>query len=379
MSLSVQPRPFADALARVMAAVERSKEHPVLGHVLVTTSGGMLSLRSTDLNVEITTTLDCEGTIEPFCAPADRLQAAFARLVDRGAALFVLDAGVLTVSSGRSRFTMPTLSADLFPNLAMSEVGCTFTMPGHLFADLLKSCDFAIAEKDLGRAMLEGLSIYPGRIRNTVSDEGGTMLCAVATNGHKLSAREVPADLPPDLPPIIVPRKSVLMMQKLVAPWAELHIEMSVNRLIATFGPTRYVTKLIEATYPDWSRLIPRQAPTLSYDADVLVAAVQTAIAGVQADKKTTALMMSFTQDETGFHIDNTDGTAGGSDACAHSLLSPDAPDVQLGLNHRYFLEAIEALGSETIQLALTDGASPILLTCPNLPDRMALVMPRRA
>ena len=91
MTLQVQPKFFADALARVMGAVERNKEMPALSHVLMTSSGGYLTLRATDLSVEITTAIDCEGDLPPICAPADRLQAAISALTDRGIAEFRAD------------------------------------------------------------------------------------------------------------------------------------------------------------------------------------------------------------------------------------------------------------------------------------------------
>jgi len=378
MSFQVLPKSFADALARVMAAVDRSKDYPVLGHVLLTSGNGQLTLRTTDLNVEITTAIDCEGELPPIVAPADRLQNTFAAIVDRASATFAIeDNGFrLIITSGRSRFTIPTLPNDQFPSLSSSEVGCTFTMDGRNFAEILSSCGFAIADRDIGRPYLEGLHLFAGRIDD--KDEGN-MLCGVATNGHIFSAREVPADMPHDVPPIILPRRSVQMLEKLVASWSELHLELSTDRLIASFGPTRYVTKLIEATYPDWRRTIPRNEPALSYDSDVLIAAIRTAVAAVQADKKVGALKMTISEAETLFTIDNSDGTAGGADACAHSLLAEEWPEVTLGLNPKYLIEVVTALKAETIQVALTDAATPVVLRCPSLPDRMTLVMPRRA
>lgn len=382
MTFEVEPNAFTQALNRVTAAVERNKENPVVGHVLITTGGGMCTMRATDYFVEITTAIECQGEMVPVVVPADRLLNVMSRYADRGIARFAKgDGDKIVITCGRSRQVLPTLEpASNFPTISKAEVGSTFTIEGRPLAELFETCGFAIATKEVRKPALEGLHLFAGSVRHFLPGYKPTApkLCAIATDGYKLMAREIVADLPEDVPGIIVPKRAVDKLARMIKEWTEVHIEITSERLIASFGPTRFVTKLLEHQYPDWWRLIPVSNPSLSYDSDNLAEAIGNTYAAVKADKRHSALTVTFAEDETSFDIRNEGASAAGSDACHHSLLEASPPDFAIGYNPEYFLQVIEHFDAETLQFCLIDGNSPTLLTCPNLEDRIAVLMPVR-
>lgn len=372
MSLSVQPKAFSDALNRVVGAVERSKTMPILAHVMLTTSGSYLTLRTTDLDIEISTSIDCAGNLPATCAPMDKLLATIAKLQERGSVTFDLDGQLLVLTSGRSRFTMPTLPPDMFPSLKMDGVGSTGTVEGKAFATLLNACASGMAN-DAARPYLNGLHLFAG----TIGHDKGGRLCGVATDGHVLLIREVSADLPDDFPPVIATRKSVNILAKMVGGWDEVQLELTGNRLVAAFGTTRLTSKLVDGTFPDWRRVIPNVEPCLSYDSAALAGAIATAFAAVQSEKAYGPLKLAIGAEETEFSTGTRDGTTGGNDACQHSLLSRPPADV-IGANPRLFLDVIESLNADTIQLGFAEAGTAILVTAASLSDRMAILMPMR-
>lgn len=371
MSLRVQPKTLADALNRVVNAVERRTTMPVLSHVLLSASKGKLTLRGTDLDTEIETHIECEGELAPTCAPADRMQSTIARLAERGETTISLDGQTLTLSSGRARFTMPVLLAEGFPTLSNDDVGCTFTIGGKVLASLFGACGPAMGNSG-DRLYLNGMLLFAG----TIGSGEGKALCGVATDGLKLSAREVPADLPHDVPEVIIPRKAVLTLGKLVEGWDSVAVEISSARFIAKFGPTRFITKLVEGTYPDWRRVCPNVEAFVSYDANELATAVATAFSAVQGDKRVLGIKLSFGEDETECATRSADGTVAGADACQHSLLS-QAPVSELGLNPKFVLDILSALSAEVVEIGFAEGGG-VLITAAALPDRKAIVMPMR-
>lgn len=381
MTFEVEPNAFTQALKRVTAAVERNKENPVVGHVLITTGNGLCTMRATDYLVEITTVVECQGEMPPIVVPADRLQDVISRFADRGIARFARgDGDKIVITCGRSRQVLPTLEATQFPTISKAEVGSTFTIGGRPLAELFETCGFAIATKEVRNPALEGLHLFPGSVRHFLPGhkKAAPKLCGIATDGYKLMAREIPAELPEDMPGIIVPKSTVDKLARMIKEWTEVHIEITSERLIASFGPTRFVSKLLEHKYPDWWRLIPVSNPSLSYDSDNLAEAIGNTYAAVKADKRHSALTVTFAEDETSFDIRNEGASAAGSDACHHSLLEANPPSFAIGYNPEYFLQVIEHFDAETLQFCLIDGNSPTLLVCPNLEDRIAVLMPMR-
>ena len=382
MTFEVNPNEFIQALNRVSAAVERNKENPTIGHVLLNTGGGQCTMRATDYFVEITTAVSCQGEMPPIVLPAERLQNVMARMADRGIARFERGPGdTIVITSGRMRQTLPTLEpASNFPTIAKGDIGATFTIDGKALSDLFETCGFAIPSKDSRRPILEGLHIFGGDIKHFWPNHAASApkLCAVATDGYKMMAREILADLPGDMPRIVLPKRAVEKLGRMVRDWSEVSIEITDDRFVASFGPTRFVAKLLEGNYPDWWKAIPIIDPIISYDSDSLAQAIGNTYAAVRPDKRHSALTVTFGEDETSFDIRNEGATAAGSDACHHSLLASRIPDFAIGYNPEYALEVIDHFGAETLQFAVVDGNSPTLLTCPNLDDRLAVLMPMR-
>src|SRR6202040_3125565 len=85
------------------------------------------------------------------------------------------------------------------------------------------------------------------------------ILRAVATDGHRLAQFELPA--PPGaegMPGVIVPRKTVGEVQRLLDnSEGEIAVELSQTKVRFTFGGVVLTSKLIDGTFPDYSRVIP--------------------------------------------------------------------------------------------------------------------------
>ena len=86
------------------------------------------------------------------------------------------------------------------------------------------------------------------------------MLRAVATDGHRLARVETAgAEGAAGMPGVIAPRKAVSEMQKLLEDMSqEVAIEISPAKASFQFGDVKLTTKLIDGTFPDYGRVIPR-------------------------------------------------------------------------------------------------------------------------
>ena len=89
----------------------------------------------------------------------------------------------------------------------------------------------------------------PNLFAGTIGNGKGDNLC-VGTNGHKIIARKIAADLPTTSPRLI-PKRSVEKRARMVKDWTEVYIEINEQRFVAAFGATRFTTKLCEGSYVD--------------------------------------------------------------------------------------------------------------------------------
>ncbi|KAG0928803.1 hypothetical protein G6F31_017584 [Rhizopus arrhizus] len=175
-------------LSTVAGIVERRHTLPILANILMRKEGNKVAFIATDLEVQITTHAD------------------FGALPDTGDVRLALASNKLSVQSAKSRFALQTLAASEFPTVAQPEQwDVSLTMPQRTLRHLFNMVHFAMAQQDI-RYYLNGMLLVfePGRVR------------AVATDGHRLAHCSTEADGIAERHEVIVPRKTVLEMQRLL-------------------------------------------------------------------------------------------------------------------------------------------------------------------
>ena len=172
------------------------------------------------------------------------------------------EGGQMLIRSGRSRFTLQALPETDFPDLAAGDLPHRFSLPAANLKSLIDKTQFAISTEET-RYYLNGIYLH------TLDDPSGTLLRAVATDGHRLARVEMPApEGSGGMPGVIVPRKAVAEIQKLVEGGEdEVVVELSPAKVRLTFGGANgdglgtgrvvLTSKLIDGTFPDYQRVIP--------------------------------------------------------------------------------------------------------------------------
>src|ERR1700709_1426484 len=121
MKVTVERAQLLKSLGHVHRVVERRNTIPILGNVLIRAENAKLSLKATDLDLEVTETLAAEtGTGGSTTVPAHMFYDIVRKLPD-GAQSVLGGAGArseLAFRAGRPRFLRQTLPKNGFPHLA---------------------------------------------------------------------------------------------------------------------------------------------------------------------------------------------------------------------------------------------------------------------
>ncbi len=189
MKITVERAPLLAALRRAKRTVERRSIIPILSHLLLRLMDGGLQITATDLDMEIVETIKAEGEAgEAITLPAHTLADIVAKLPDGAQVQIELkgDRGDATIRAGRSRFTLGTLPAMEFPDLAKVDTAASFSVKGAELAEAIDRVEFAISTEET-RCYLNGIYLHPApRERGEPAK-----LRLVATDGHRLSLAEV--------------------------------------------------------------------------------------------------------------------------------------------------------------------------------------------
>jgi len=276
----------------------------------------------------------------------------------------VTDSGA-TISAGRSQFTLPTLPAADFPAFTTSDMPVQFTLMAADLRHKIQVTRFAISNEET-RYYLNGIYFH--------KNEDGH-LATVATDGHRLalSQMEIP-QAAEAMPGIILPRKAVDELRKLLDDEdGEVSISLSESRVEFTFGQVRLTSKLIDGSFPDYNRVIPKaNDKILTVDRGLFSAAVDRV--STISSEKSRAVKLSISTNL----ITLSANTPESSSAVEEVEVAYEGESLDIGFNARYLLDIAQQIDSDVMQIALSDAGAPCLLSKPDDRQTLFVLMPMR-
>ena len=371
MKVSIERAALLKAMSRAQGVVERRNTIPVLANVLMEGADGTLSLRATDLDIEISERLPASIAETGATTVSAHLLHDILRKLPEGAEVsLTLDPEQerLAIAAGRSRFHLPVLPRSDFPVMASSEYDCSYTAPAPMLRTLFDKSNFAVSTEET-RYYLNGVYFH-------VAEEAGeTVLRAVATDGHRLA--RVDAPLPEGAggaPGVIVPRKTVAELRKLLdGAEGEISVSVSETKIRFAFDGLTLTSKVIDGAFPDYTRVIPTgNDKRMDVDAKAFGRAVDR-VATVSQERSRTVkmsldddrLVLSVTSQESGSATEEID------------VGYPDAP-LEIGFNARYLSEIAEQIDRENAVFLFADPGAPTLVREGEDRSAVYVVMPMR-
>ncbi len=371
MKVTIERSALVKALGHVQSVVERRNTIPILANVLLNAEGGALTLTATDLDIEISESAPADVAQDGSAtASALTLYEIVRRLPDGAQVRLELsqEDARLQVAAGRSEFSLAVLPDADFPTLATDDLATSFSIPTDEIKRLFLKARFAMSQEET-RYYLNGVYLHP-------ADAGEEkVLRAAATDGHRLARVDAPLPAGADAAPgVIVPRKAVTELARLLDD-AEDAVDISVSETKIRFGfGAGYLTsKLIDGSFPDYERVIPKDNPhTLRVETEDFSKAVDR-VATVSADR-TRSVKLALDQDRLRLTVNNPEA---GSALEELSVEFEGAP-LEIGFNARYLLDVAGQVDGETLTFNLSDPSSPTVIRDDDNPTSLYVLMPLR-
>src|SRR6516162_1695865 len=363
MKVTVERSELLKSLGHVHRVVERRNTIPILANVLLHGDRSTLSLKATDLDIEVVDTIAAEVAPGGSTTVPAHMFFDIVRKLPEGAQIALESSGdraALAIRAGRSRFTLQTLPESDFPDLSAGEMTHKFTLKAGELKRLIDKTQFAISTEET-RYYLNGIYLHAAGTAKAQT------LRAVATDGHRLAQIEV--ELPKGaagMPGIIVPRKTVGEVHRLMEDGeTEVVIELSPGKIRFTIGPTVLTSKLIDGTFPDYARVIPvGNDKELVVDKKEFEAAVERGRA-VKLSVNAGRLLLSVTNPDSGSANEELE-------------VEYEADPIDIGFNSRYLLDIAAQIESEAAVLKLADPGSPTLIQDKEQRGALYVLMPMR-
>jgi len=369
MKATIERATLLKGLGHVHSVVERRNTIPILSNVLIEADeGGGIRLMATDLDLQINETVEANVS-DPGATtvPAHTLFDIVRKLPEGSQVEIIAAEARMQVNAGRARFSLATLPRDDFPVIAEGELPTRFELPAATLRQIIDKTRFAISTEET-RYYLNGIYLH-------VSDEAQPVLKAAATDGHRLARVTVARpDGAQGMPGVIIPRKCVAELRKLLEEVdGTVQVSLSDSKIRFDLGSAVLTSKLIDGTFPDYSRVIPTaNDKLLKLDPRGFEEGVDRV--STIASERTRAVKMALDRDRVTLSVTSPEnGTA------AEEVPADYAADsFEIGFNARYLMDILQQIEGDTVEVHLADAAAPTLLRENDKAPALYVLMPMR-
>jgi DNA polymerase-3 subunit beta len=235
-------------------------------------------------------------------------------------------------------------------------------------ARLIDKTRFAISTEET-RYYLNGLYLH------TVVDNGESKLRAVATDGHRLALAECAApEGSVGGPGVIIPRKTIDQVRRLLDDGSgPVDIQVSPAKVRFEFGRASLTSKVIDGSFPDYMRVIPRDNDRILMADNTLIAQAVDRVSTISAEKSRSVKLAV----EPGKVILTVRNMEAGQ-AVEEVEVDYDGESFEIGFNARYLLDVAGQVKGENAEFRFADPASPTLVLDPVDPGVQYVLMPLR-
>jgi DNA polymerase-3 subunit beta len=361
MKIALPAAELSAALGFIAEAVPTNTTVPMVRHCKLAIADSTLTTTATDLDIALIAEIKAANA-EPgaVTAPCARLKKLIGQLPPKADVTLVADGERLRITSGRGRWSLPTLPVTDFPMLdPPAQDAATFVLPKEEARRLVQRVGFAICEEET-RYYLNGIYLRAA--------EGE--LCAVATDGRRLSETRIAID-PGTMPGVILPTEAVTALDQLAAV-GDVTVKATGKRVELAAGGHRVVTKLIDGTYPDYTKVLPTVSNNaVKVAAGALLSAAKRLAAILESEAMEKAIGLQWGDGQFSVCLPHEED-AGLEEIVPISCAGTGRVAVQA----RWLINQLEALAGDTIAIDHAAPSMPVRIVRPDEPATTTVLMP---
>lgn len=366
MDIVVQREALLKPLSAVSGVVEKKQTLPILSNVLLSIIDNKLHVTGTDLEIELVGFVPIETLTAPgITTVSARKLYDICRTLPEGALVrLMLEKNHLVVSVNDCCFKLNTLPSADFPKLEDSAYPVQFSLKQNHLKSLFAKTHFAMGHQDV-RHYLNGAFLDISR---------HTIKC-VAADGHRLALTTINDETIGDCQArIILPRKSVLELMRLMESddTSDAALNIGDTRFQIVTPHFIFTTKLINAQYPDYQRLIPQGEGEAYGEREMIRQALTRA--SILSNEKFRGVRFELDTDQLLITANNSD-----QEHAEEALpLQYKGQKMEIGFNVAYLLDVVSAITAKSIRCIFTDPNNGVLIEPVEADESLYVVMPMR-
>ena len=373
MKFSIDRAALLIALQHVHSVVERRNTIPILSNVLIEAKEDGVYLTVTDMDIAVIEKVDLDKSeviqLGTVTTSAQMLYDIVRKLPDNIKVEFLSEKNErLGIKASSSSFALNCLPSEDFPSISQEDFKYSFNIDSIALIRLLDKTSFAMSLEET-RYYLNGIYLH------AIKEDNIHKLRTVATDGHRLS--RVDMNLPEGadgIPGVIIPRKTILEIRKILEDHTgNINLSLSETKIRLSFNNVILTSKLLDGTFPDYSRVIPEQNDKLVTISNQSISEAVDRVSTVSTDK-TRAIKININKGNLVISATNPDKGS----ASEYVDVVYDGDEVEIGFNSKYVLDVARQIKGNEIIIKLSDSVSPTLVYDKDDKEVLFVLMPMR-
>jgi len=341
MKITVDKPVLENILLHLQPFLEKKDTSQITSHVLLQTDGRTLFAKATDYEIGLTIQTNSVTVEEPGLVTANGKKLLdIVRILKDEEIELELDKDTLHIRQKRSNFKLPTYKSSEFPLFPGTDGKPNIAINSHILIESLKKITPA-ADTNNPKFELNGALI----------DIKSNQINFVSTDTRRLALVHIDSQNDDELS-IIVPKKAIIEIQKLFSENIEIYYDNTY--LIIKSQDSLFFTKLINGKFPDYTRIIPKEAQrTITLPKAAIVTAIK------QITTISNDLKLTFQKDSILFESLSDDNIE--AKTAVEIENGFDSPFI-LAINSRYILDFLGQINTPDFILEANESNQPFVL-----------------
>jgi len=360
MRINVKQSELYKSLKAAGRAVPSSAPMPILKNLLLKVEKDKVSVISTDLELGIEVDVNVNRIFEPGeeLLPADKFTKIIKQLDNENIVIESKSNKTTIKTTGHNKYQISSQKSEEFPDLPEVDQEEKIIIEGAKLKEMINLTNFATST-DENRPFLQG----------TLFSIGNDTITLAATDTYRLSAKKEQLISDVDNIAAIVPSETCRAVKSLINN-KKVTVSTNSNQMLFEQEGIKIVSRLMSGDFPDYKQVIPDEEECIiEFDRRELIsAAKRTKIFSendvIKLSKKKGYLILT-SNDDTGEAFEKIE--------VREKKISDD---INIAFNSKYLTQVLSKLDSDDVEMKLTDGLSPALIT---EQDYSYVIMPVRS
>jgi DNA polymerase III subunit beta len=249
----------------------------------------------------------------------------------------------VTVECDRSKFRLPGVSKETFPELPGFK-STPLTLPASVLRVLIERTIIAITQEE-GRYQLSGAKFELDKKNVKMVTTDGHRLAFISTDRSNGSSEDVD---------VLIPRKTLSELTKLTSDFdGDINLGADENHVYFQVGSRLLISRLLSGQFPNYEMVMPKNNDrTATFDTLSLNQAIRRV--ALMADDRSHAIRMHLAKEQLLISSQNAE------EGEARETISTNfaGDETEIGFNAQYLQDFLSVVGSDQVNFEFKDGNS---------------------